>query len=505
MRTPTRRTLAKHASDSPLRRFDNENRSLHTKPKPLSQFVSPALVLYLVVTIGAGFFFGSLMRKSGNIAQPYFQSRDSTPVRRMVVSHSQRNSIAKQLAQEGAPVILTFEGLQHEWTAFSLWNPDYIQRKVQRLPSVYKGMNQTFLYFDDSKPLADSDLVDWKSPFHVEDLDSREFFRKIESSSQSNTSPLGEEEASPNMNTNTPDSKYHYYFSGDIDSVPSLSDDIGDTDFLAVTEEGKVINVWMGQSGVTAQAHYDSFHNFYVQITGEKRFYLVPPGNHLNMYLYPRSHPSYRQSQVDFQSFSSQRWPRLSGIPVYRADLKPGDVLYLPPYWFHHVVAIDNSMSVNVWCDSAEYTISSAIWQSPLPFEESWDTATRSQKVSAYILVLLTESLDGQGNDDGDAIDWKSSVARKFITDLKETRFDNIFHSNAHSHTISRHIVCSNYVPTLDHGHRLAESARSLSSKFKEIALPVRQLLLGNFVEDLILWSVGVDGMYDMLRSCVQS
>ncbi len=29
--------------------------------------------------------------------------------------------------------------------------------------------------------------------------------------------------------------------------------------------------------------------------------------------------------------------------------LEPGDLLYLPPLWFHMVEALDDSISVNVW------------------------------------------------------------------------------------------------------------------------------------------------------------
>jgi ribosomal protein L16 Arg81 hydroxylase len=36
-----------------------------------------------------------------------------------------------------------------------------------------------------------------------------------------------------------------------------------------------------------------------------------------------------------------------------QADLSPGDVLYIPPFWFHRVMATsDDSISVNMWSTS---------------------------------------------------------------------------------------------------------------------------------------------------------
>jgi hypothetical protein len=43
---------------------------------------------------------------------------------------------------------------------------------------------------------------------------------------------------------------------------------------------------------------------------------------------------------------------RLRGLEVV---LQPGDLLYIPPLWWHHVTAIaDVSLSVNVWSTSMQ-------------------------------------------------------------------------------------------------------------------------------------------------------
>ena len=39
------------------------------------------------------------------------------------------------------------------------------------------------------------------------------------------------------------------------------------------------------------------------------------------------------------------------------AEVGPGDVLVVPPYWFHHVETLRESVSINVWSDAPEYAI----------------------------------------------------------------------------------------------------------------------------------------------------
>lgn len=56
---------------------------------------------------------------------------------------------------------------------------------------------------------------------------------------------------------------------------------------------------------MTAQTHYDSNHNFYLQFYGKKRFHLFPPTSWRSFYLYPGLHPCFRQSQVNLNDPAS--------------------------------------------------------------------------------------------------------------------------------------------------------------------------------------------------------
>ena len=47
-------------------------------------------------------------------------------------------------------------------------------------------------------------------------------------------------------------------------------------------------------------------------------------------------------------------------VVIYSAEsvvavVSPGDMLVVPPYWYHHVETLEESVSVNVWSDAPEY------------------------------------------------------------------------------------------------------------------------------------------------------
>lgn len=136
----------------------------------------------------------------------------------------------------------------------------------------------------------------------------------------------------------------------DIEPIEHAALRVTDT----LTEHATVqANLWLGVAGATAVAHYDIYENIFVQIRGRKRVRLAAPENWWNLYMFPATHPSDRQSQViDIDQPDLQRFPEFAGVPFLETTLHPGDVLYVPSFWIHHVEALDDSISVNVWTDS---------------------------------------------------------------------------------------------------------------------------------------------------------
>ena len=69
--------------------------------------------------------------------------------------------------------------------------------------------------------------------------------------------------------------------------------------------------------------------------------------------------------------------------------LNPGDVLYIPPYWFHQVSAVsespsDCSMSVSVHTESESARIRDKMLVHELPIKEAWIPAERAAATAHY-------------------------------------------------------------------------------------------------------------------------
>ena len=131
---------------------------------------------------------------------------------------------------------------------------------------------------------------------------------------------------------------------------------------------GLKANLWLGNTGVSTAAHYDREHNLFFQASGSKRFVLLPPAAHRELRLHPRWHGSRRQSRADLPALlgpgggeSGEGGSDGDGMsdaqlarrhPPWVATLEAGDVLYLPPLWFHHVTSLAPNVALNLWQDS---------------------------------------------------------------------------------------------------------------------------------------------------------
>ena len=111
----------------------------------------------------------------------------------------------------------------------------------------------------------------------------------------------------------------------------------------------------MGTPGLTAEDHFDNERNTLVMLRGARRYLLGHPSNCPTMYLYPPKHPLERHSRVDWttivnatDSFKHTDFPNFTNTTINEVVLQEGDILYLPTYWFHHII----SLTVNYQCNT---------------------------------------------------------------------------------------------------------------------------------------------------------
>ena len=122
---------------------------------------------------------------------------------------------------------------------------------------------------------------------------------------------------------------------------------------LPVLDESVEPRIWMGTATVTP-AHFDESHNIAVCVAGRRRFTVFPPEQVANLYVGPLDHaPAGRPiSLVDFAKPDFDRFPRFRDALAHAlvADLEPGDAIYMPPLWWHHVQSqAKMNLLVNYW------------------------------------------------------------------------------------------------------------------------------------------------------------
>lgn len=116
--------------------------------------------------------------------------------------------------------------------------------------------------------------------------------------------------------------------------------------------------LWLGNR-ITVAAHYDPSENLACCIAGSRRFTLFPPEQVINLYVGPfePTPASAVISMVDFDRPDYDKHPgfRFAEEAAMVADLEPGDAIYIPYLWWHHVRSLDKINGlVNYWWAQAD-------------------------------------------------------------------------------------------------------------------------------------------------------
>jgi hypothetical protein len=129
-----------------------------------------------------------------------------------------------------------------------------------------------------------------------------------------------------------------------------------DLDFAAHGVEAPP-SIWLGNR-VTASCHYDSLNNIACCAVGRRRFTVFPPEQIGNLYPGPLEPTPGGQavSVVDFDRADFERYPRFREALAHgqSAVLEPGDAIFIPSMWWHHVQGLEAfNVLVNYWWNSS--------------------------------------------------------------------------------------------------------------------------------------------------------
>mmetsp|Transcript_24726 Transcript_24726/g.39859 ORF Transcript_24726/g.39859 Transcript_24726/m.39859 type:complete len:668 (-) Transcript_24726:422-2425(-) len=454
--------------------------------------------------------------------------------------------LLEEAMRNNTPVIFT-KNPAWDWDAMRQWNAPYLARHLQELSRVQvsdEPESDTYTYAVKTAPLAA--IIDEKaydSGFSPRTMSTVQFFNAI---------------------FNLSDPRWVYY-AGSLEQSDGKKAgillDVGDPKELglasaaASTRRGyssttlerdgevslpttsELIFVWMGKPGVKAHAHYDHVHNLFLQANGYKRWLFLPPDTFNDMSPYPYLHPRRGQIGMDLHKAIVEDEGR--NIPtdilkrMMHTVVEPGDILYVPPLWTHHVTAYDSEqgfpISISLWVGSKSKEIVNSLLKKPIPVSSKWPLYLRWGATYGYLLTILAGF-----NDDGTPSICASRLQNNEIPRLSESCIDaaianaNRVRSSRYSRILPKggvtegthKYICSansaeGFVAVDPIGEEwedfakidgeslksLRESAVSAIRLIMELRPEERWIVLFDYFETTLLAAVGINNLYDAMKA----
>ncbi|MEW5311932.1 MAG: hypothetical protein WDW38_003606 [Sanguina aurantia] len=135
-----------------------------------------------------------------------------------------------------------------------------------------------------------------------------------------------------------------------FDQIPALRSDILTPEYCCLGEgQMQATNAWLGPPGTVTPLHHDPHHNLLAQVVGHKYIRLYAPSCSAQLHPYG-SGLTTNSSQIDLDApVSGQLYPGFADLCHLDVMLSPGQMLYIPPGWWHYVKACSISFSVSFW------------------------------------------------------------------------------------------------------------------------------------------------------------
>jgi hypothetical protein len=210
-----------------------------------------------------------------------------------------------------------------------------------------------------------------------------------------------------------------YMASASVDALLPGFRDVDDLEFTASGIDAPP-RIWIGNRTI-ASAHYDAMNNIACCAVGRRRFTLFPPEQIANLYPGPLEPTPGGQavSVVDFSAPDFARHPRFRDAlaAAQGAVLEPGDAVFMPSLWWHHVEGLDAfNVLVNYWWSSAPATV-------PAPmhalYHALWSIRDRPEREKRAWRAIFDYYVFGPAAHAGEHL---PEAARDVLGPLDETR-----------------------------------------------------------------------------------
>ncbi len=214
-----------------------------------------------------------------------------------------------QYAKPGKPVVL--KNFAKDWNALEKWTPEYfIEKYGDNEVQVYDGgfSKPGKSYMSKAKTMK---FRDYLNSILYTGKDLRMFLYNI------------------------------------ISKAPELKEDV----ILPPLMKGfskRFLFMFFGPKDAVTQIHYDidMSHVFHTAIVGRKRFVLFDQTESKKLY----RHPFTIRSYVDVDHPDFKKYPALKEAQGYEVTLDPGETLFIPSGYWHHVVYEEAGYAISLRC-----------------------------------------------------------------------------------------------------------------------------------------------------------
>ncbi len=221
-----------------------------------------------------------------------------------------REEFFAEYYSQNRPVIIT--DVVRRWPAMQRWTHEYLAERVgDREVEIQANRNSDPRYEIDSLR-------------HRKRLRFSDYLKMVFTDGETNDYYMTANNAEVNQAALAP-------LHDDIDGLP---------EYLDPSERGRMF-FWLGPAGTVTPVHHDLTNNFMAQVVGRKRIQLISP-SHLPL-LYNDFHC---YSAVDLDNIDTDRYPQFRDVRIEEVILEPGELLFLPVGWWHHVVGLDVTITI---------------------------------------------------------------------------------------------------------------------------------------------------------------
>ncbi len=106
--------------------------------------------------------------------------------------------------------------------------------------------------------------------------------------------------------------------------------------------------VFMGYRGNITRMHRDSVDNLLCLYRGKKKVTLYNPNDEKFLYLYKNKN---NYSKINIENIDYKKFEKICKAKQYVTELNPGEILYIPFEWYHHVKSYGSNIAVSFWYD----------------------------------------------------------------------------------------------------------------------------------------------------------